>query len=220
MFFCKYNDPIYVKMEKLEIMIMLASERNIEQVLLEFKEYATEVDVEFVRKSVRAIGRCAIKLEKAAERCIQVLLDLIQTKVNYVVQEAIIVIKDIFRKYPNRYESIIATLCANLESLDEPEAKASMIWIIGEYAERIDNADGSLSLSLFLYIISINLIIYRVVGLFPRELQGREHSSAVAIAHCHCQAFLEETHRHPGHGPNRPQLGYPRERQPRYAFLL
>ena len=141
MFFCKYNDPIYVKMEKLEIMIKLASEKNLDQVLLEFKEYATEVDVDFVRKSVRAIGRCAIKLERAAERCINVLLDLIKTKVNYVVQEAIIVIKDVFRKYPNRYESIIATLCENLETLDEPEAKASMIWIIGEYAERIDNAD-------------------------------------------------------------------------------
>lgn len=140
-FFCKYNDPIYVKMEKLEILIMLASERNIDQVLLEFKEYATEVDVEFVRKSVRAIGRCAIKLEKAAERCIHVLLELIQTKLNYVVQEAIIVIKDIFRKYPNQYESIIATLCENLQSLDDPEAKAAMIWIVGEYAGRIDNAD-------------------------------------------------------------------------------
>eukprot|EP01132_Coremiostelium_polycephalum_P010945 gene10945-13404_t len=139
-FFCKYNDPIYVKMEKLEIMIMLANEKNIDEVLLEFKEYATEIDVEFVRKAVRAIGRCAIKIDRASERCIQVLLDLIQTKVNYVVQEAIIVIKDIFRKYPNKYEGIIATLCANLESLDEPEAKASMIWIIGEYAERIDNA--------------------------------------------------------------------------------
>lgn len=44
------------------------------------------------------------------------------------------------RRYPNRYESIIGTLCDSLESLDEPEAKASMIWIIGEYAERIDNA--------------------------------------------------------------------------------
>lgn len=140
-FFCKYNDPIYVKMEKLEILIMLASERNVDQVLLEFKEYATEVDVEFVRKSVRAIGRCAIKLEKAAERCIHVLLELIQTKLNYVVQEAIIVIKDIFRKYPNQYESIIATLCENLQSLDDPEAKAAMIWIIGEYAGRIENAD-------------------------------------------------------------------------------
>lgn len=31
-FFCKYNDPIYVKMEKLEIMIKLANERNIDQV--------------------------------------------------------------------------------------------------------------------------------------------------------------------------------------------
>lgn len=143
-FFCKYDDPIYVKLEKLEVIIMLACDRNIEQVLLEFKEYAREVDVEFVRKSVRAIGRCAVKLEKAAERCINVLLELIQTKVNYVVQEAIVVIKDIFRKYPNRYESIIGTLCENLVSLDEPEAKASMIWIIGEYAKRIDNADDLL----------------------------------------------------------------------------
>lgn len=49
--------------------------------------------------------------------------------------------KDIFRKYPNKYESIISTLCENLDTLDEPEARASMIWIIGEYAERIDNAD-------------------------------------------------------------------------------
>ena len=48
--------------------------------------YATEVDVDFVRKSVRAIGRCAIKVEQSAERCVSTLLDLIQTKVNYVVQ--------------------------------------------------------------------------------------------------------------------------------------
>lgn len=85
--------------------------------------YATEVDVDFVRKAVRAIGRCAIKVEQSAERCVSTLLDLIQTKVNYVVQEAIVVIKDIFRKYPNKYESIISTLCENLDTLDEPEAR-------------------------------------------------------------------------------------------------
>jgi len=140
-FFCKYNDPIYVKMEKLEIIIRLVSERNIEQVLLEFKEYATEVDVDFVRKAVRAIGRCAIKLERAAQRCINVLLELITLKVDYIVQEAVIVTKDVFRRYPGKYEQIIGTLCENLETLDEPEAKASMIWIVGEYAEQIDNAD-------------------------------------------------------------------------------
>lgn len=44
-------------------------------------------------QAVRAIGRCAVSLEKAAQRCISVLLELIQSKVNYVVQEAVIVIK-------------------------------------------------------------------------------------------------------------------------------
>ena len=43
-------------------MIRLVGESNIQQVLAELKEYATEVDVDFVRKSVRAIGRCAIKV--------------------------------------------------------------------------------------------------------------------------------------------------------------
>ena len=61
---------------------------------------------------------------------------------NYTIQFwTYSVFQDIFRKYPNKYESIIATLCENLDTLDEPEARASMIWIIGEYAERIDNAD-------------------------------------------------------------------------------
>uniref|UniRef100_A0A3Q2PPN8 Adaptor related protein complex 1 subunit beta 1 n=1 Tax=Fundulus heteroclitus TaxID=8078 RepID=A0A3Q2PPN8_FUNHE len=131
----------YVALRNINLIVQRSCNIKVFIVLAELKEYATEVDVDFVRKAVRAIGRCAIKVEQSAERCVSTLLDLIQTKVNYVVQEAIVVIKDIFRKYPNKYESVIATLCENLDSLDEPEARAAMIWIVGEYAERIDNAD-------------------------------------------------------------------------------
>lgn len=140
-FFCKYNDPIYVKVTKLELIFMLATKKNIREVLTELREYATEIDVHFVRKSVRAIGKLAIKIEPAAQDCIDSLLELVATKVSYIVQEATVVIKNIFRKYPNRYESIISILCENLDSLDEPEAKAAMIWVIGEYADRIENSD-------------------------------------------------------------------------------
>jgi vesicle coat complex subunit len=140
-FFCKYNDPIYVKVTKLELIFMLANEKNIEEVLAELREYATEIDVQFVRKAVRAIGKLAIKIEPAAPRCISLLLELVSTKVTYIVQEATVVIRNIFRKYPNQYESIIGTLCENLDSLDEPEAKAAMIWVIGQYASRIENSD-------------------------------------------------------------------------------
>lgn len=80
-----------------------------------------------------------------------VLLQLIQTKISYVVQEGIVVIKDIFRRYPNQYESIIGTLCENLDALDEPEAKAAMIWIIGQYADRIENSDELLEDFLFTF---------------------------------------------------------------------
>lgn len=37
-FFCKYNDPIYVKVTKLELIFMLANEDNIEEVLTELRE--------------------------------------------------------------------------------------------------------------------------------------------------------------------------------------
>ncbi|WWC69307.1 uncharacterized protein I206_103245 [Kwoniella pini CBS 10737] len=140
-FFCKYNDPIYVKLAKLEIMYRLTREENVSEVLAELKEYASEVDVDFVRKAVRSIGRLAIKISSSSDQCIQTLLNLMSTKISYVVQEAIVVIKDIFRRYPNQYESIIATLCENLNVLDEPEAKSAMIWILGQYSDRIENSD-------------------------------------------------------------------------------
>ena len=37
-------------------------------------------------------------------------------------------------RYPSRYEQVLSALCESMEALDEPEAKASMIWILGEYA--------------------------------------------------------------------------------------
>jgi AP-2 complex subunit beta-1 len=143
-FFCKYNDPIYVKVTKLELIFMLANAENISVVLTELREYATEIDVHFVRKAVRAIGKLAIKIEPAARQCIDTLLDLVSAKIPYIVQEATVVIKNIFRKYPNQYEAIISTVIKQIDELDEPEAKAAIIWIIGQYADRIENADDLL----------------------------------------------------------------------------
>ena len=114
--------------------------------------YASEVDIDFVRKAVRSIGRLAIKVEDASDTCIQALLGLIETKVSYVVQEAVIVIKDVFRRFPGKYEGIIPTLCENLDALDEPEAKSAMIWILGQFANRIDNAEDLLDDLLYTFL--------------------------------------------------------------------
>lgn len=149
-FFCKYNDLAYVKYEKLEVLFKLANIRNIEELLNELKEYALEVDVEMARRAVRLIGRCAIKLEQGAQMCIDVLVELIGTEIKHIVQETIVVMKDVYRRYPNQFEELVRLMHEALGSDDlEPEAEAAMIWIIGEYAERIDDADEMLEFVVF-----------------------------------------------------------------------
>ena len=92
----------------------------------------------------KLFGQCAIKLEKAAQRCVELLVDLVKTQISFVIQEAIIALRDIFRRYPNNYEGAMAMVNENLRSLDDTEAKAALIWIIGEYSDRIDGAENQL----------------------------------------------------------------------------
>lgn len=63
-----------------------------------------------------------------------------------------------------RYESVIATLCECLDTLDEPEARAAMVWVIGEYAERIDNADELLEGFLEVRRVSCYALIMHLGG--------------------------------------------------------
>ena len=51
------------------------------------RSYSTEADIEFVRASVHAIGRCALKVDSTVDKCSSVLLTLLQSKISYVVQE-------------------------------------------------------------------------------------------------------------------------------------
>ncbi len=58
-----------------------------------------------------------------------------------MIQETIIVMRDIFRQYPNKYEGILADLCEHIKILEDPKAKAAMLWIIGEYSDIIENSE-------------------------------------------------------------------------------
>jgi vesicle coat complex subunit len=140
-FFCKYNDPSYVKMEKLGIIVTICRPTNAQLVVEELNEYCNAVDVAFVRKSVRAIGQIGIKIEDACHRCVDILVALVSGKAVYAIEEAVCVICDLLRKYPGRFESVLNSVCGHLEFLKEPRAKAAAIWILGEYCHLIDNID-------------------------------------------------------------------------------
>jgi vesicle coat complex subunit len=140
-FFCKYNDPTYVKTEKLDIITANCNVSNTALVLNEFAEYCNSVDILFVRKSVKSIGEIALKIEAAAHRCVDILVSLAEGKAGYAIEQAVIALADILRKYPGQFESIISKICQNLEQIKDPEGRAAGLWIIGEYGSLIDKVD-------------------------------------------------------------------------------
>ncbi|KAH0790090.1 Adaptin N terminal region family protein [Histomonas meleagridis] len=155
-FFCKYDDPLYMKLAKLDVILTLCTTQNIGKVLEELFSYAQQTDTEFVRKSIRAIGRIAVQFESAANSCVDKLVALIDmstkqsTKLHYIVHECIVVAVDIFRSYPGKYEGIIENINNALsDTIDDHRARAAMVWILGEYAEDIGNA-GELLDALFI----------------------------------------------------------------------
>ena len=97
---------------------------------------------------------------------------------------------------------MIPTLCASLDELDEPEAKASLIWIIGEYANKIDNADELLGI----FVDSFTEEAYPVrvpstpfcscaEAINPRYHRGIRHSKllgSIANPDGCCQVGLDE----------------------------
>ena len=140
LFFCKYNDPLYVKLEKLEILSRYASESTLSQILGEMKEYTNEVDIEFVKKSIQVIGSCALISEAASDKSVTLLLDLISFRVPHVVESAIVELREILRMYSQRYETLIPTLASNYELFANDLSKEAFIWILGEYGFQITNA--------------------------------------------------------------------------------
>lgn len=140
-FFCKYNDPSYIKMEKLNVIVTICSPATAQLVLDELNEYCNEVDVAFVRRSIDCIGQIAIKIEAAARRCVDILVDQVCGKADYAIEESIIVFCDILRKFPGTFESVLTKVCAGFESIKEPRAKVAAIWILGEYCDLIESVD-------------------------------------------------------------------------------
>lgn len=55
-FFCKFNDPLYVKLEKIDILIKVVDDRNSEAVLNELHDYTNDMDMDLVTAAVKAIG--------------------------------------------------------------------------------------------------------------------------------------------------------------------
>lgn len=78
MFFCKFNDPIYVKLEKIDILIKVADDKNAESVLNELQDYTNDMEMDLVTAAVKAIGEIILKVNRSVSRAVQIVQEIVQ----------------------------------------------------------------------------------------------------------------------------------------------
>ena len=138
-FFVQYNDPIYVKLEKVDILYKLCDNKNFEVIIKEFTSYAlTETNSELIHKSVKYIGCVGYKFEKSLDICVESLGKIIENNNDEATSESIIVSRDLMRKYKGRALELINKLSIDLiNSLSDQNAKSAALYILGDFCTMI-----------------------------------------------------------------------------------
>ena len=139
-FYCRYNDPACVKLLKLEILTQLGTSANMAEAVEEISEYVTDPDPEVARGAVVAIGKMGVAVPSHAGVAIDALIKFLEVNISYVCAEALLAMKNLLRKYPDKAGMIIFGLGAFLKSVEEPEAKVALLWMIAEYGHVIPEA--------------------------------------------------------------------------------
>ena len=103
-------------------------------ILSELEHFSHSSDIELIRESVRAIGRCAQFDQKNAHRCFKVLLNQISSFDNVLVSEVLTVMRHLIQQDPSSHRKTVVRLARNLDKTTSPEARATIIWLVGEFA--------------------------------------------------------------------------------------
>lgn len=140
-FFVKYSEPDYIKYLKVDMITMISNSKNSKDIVAELVEYVTDVDSELSKRAIIAMGEIGMNNESSTEEVIRTLLDLIDLDMPSVRAQAIISASKIIRIFPDFRQYILAIIPKCLRRVeDNPEAKAYVIWMMGEYGGEIMEA--------------------------------------------------------------------------------
>uniref|UniRef100_A0A8C7Z3C2 Adaptor related protein complex 3 subunit beta 1a n=1 Tax=Oryzias sinensis TaxID=183150 RepID=A0A8C7Z3C2_9TELE len=136
-FYVRSTDPTHIKTLKLEILTNLANEANISTILREFQTYVKSQDKTFAAATIQAIGRCATNISEVTDTCLNGLVLLLSNRDETVVAESVVVIKKLLQTQPTQHSEIIKHMAKLFDNITVPMARASILWLMGEYCDRV-----------------------------------------------------------------------------------
>uniref|UniRef100_A0A673H0M6 AP-3 complex subunit beta n=1 Tax=Sinocyclocheilus rhinocerous TaxID=307959 RepID=A0A673H0M6_9TELE len=136
-FYVRSTDATHIKTLKLEILTNLANEANISTILRELQTYVKSQDKAFAAATIQAIGRCATNISEVTDTCLNGLVLLLSNRDETVVAESVVVIKKLLQTQPSQHSDIIKHMAKLFDNITVPMARASILWLMGEYCEHV-----------------------------------------------------------------------------------
>lgn len=121
------------KMELLTLVFVHANNQLKSLILNELEHFAHSTELDRIQESVRAIGRCAQSDPRSSSRCFKLLLAQLSSFDNALVSEVLTVMRHLIQRDPANHRKTIVRLARNLDRTTSPEARATIIWLVGEF---------------------------------------------------------------------------------------
>ncbi|KAI0413763.1 ARM repeat-containing protein [Xylaria grammica] len=103
-------------------------------ILNELEHFSQGTNKALVREAVRAIGRCAQGDPATAPHCMRLLLGQITSLDGTLAAESLTVIRHLIQQDPQAHIGTVVRLAKNLDSATDPQARATIIWLVGEFS--------------------------------------------------------------------------------------
>lgn len=136
-FFVRTSDPTNIKLLKLEILTNLTTDTNVSIILRELQTYISSSDKSFVAAAIQAIGRCACSISEVTDSCLNGLVSLLSNRDEAVVAESVVVIKRLLQTQAADPKEIITHMARLLDSITVAQARAAILWLLGEHAQKV-----------------------------------------------------------------------------------
>ncbi|EER19716.1 conserved hypothetical protein [Perkinsus marinus ATCC 50983] len=151
-FYCRYNEPSYIKYLKLQLLTLLACQAAKTDSTCFRETISNDPDSEVSREAVRSIGAVGLACPGAVPGIFDILLDHLTgsdtPRDKGVASEAVVVLKQLLRSGVASGREHIIELITSPEVLEkclknvsgDPLGKAAVVWILGEYGDSIPMA--------------------------------------------------------------------------------
>lgn len=136
-FLVRATDPEPVWELKLEVLTIIFPHSPIHiksLILKELEHFSQGTNKALVREAVRAIGRCAQSDATTAPRCLKLLLGQITSLDGNLAAESLTVIRHLIQQDAQGHTGTVVRLAKNLDSATDPHARATIIWLVGEFS--------------------------------------------------------------------------------------